>query len=125
MLNDNRPPTHGYGNPYDRLELKMDLQELIAVSVIKMFPVTAKQLQALSSNEPTYISNDFRLCIIYNRIRNEVFKSASEGKKAYTCDVMNDDTGKLLELLFQDFHCSTTVTPLEDGMCNLLIDWMD
>uniref|UniRef100_A0A6C0CSG7 Uncharacterized protein n=1 Tax=viral metagenome TaxID=1070528 RepID=A0A6C0CSG7_9ZZZZ len=103
----------------------MDLQELIAVSVIKMFPVTAKQLQALSSSEPTYISDDFQILIIYNRIRNEVFKSASEGKKAYTCDIMNDDTGKLLKLLFQDFHCSTTVTPLENGMCNLLIDWMD
>jgi hypothetical protein len=103
----------------------MDLRKFIDISAIKMFPVTAKQLQSLSSAEPTYISNDFRICIIYNRIRTEVFKSASEGRKAYTCDIMNDDTGKLLKLLFQDFHCSTTVTPLEDGMCNLLIDWMD
>ena len=88
-----------------------------------MFPVTAEQLRALSSDEPEYISNDFRISIIYNRIRSEVFKSASEGKKAYTCDIMNDDKGKLLNLLFQDFHCSTTVTPLLSDMSNLLIDW--
>jgi hypothetical protein len=88
-----------------------------------MFPVTAEQLRALSSSEPTYISDDFRICVIYNRIRSEVFKNASEGKKAYTCDIMKDDTGKLLNLLFQDFHCSTTLTPLADGMNNLLIDW--
>ena len=88
-----------------------------------MFPVTADQLRALSSGEPEYISDDFRISIIYNRIRSEVFKNASEGKKAYTCDIMNYDKGKLLKLVFQDFHCSTTVTPIPDGMCNLLIDW--
>uniref|UniRef100_A0A6C0CU31 Uncharacterized protein n=1 Tax=viral metagenome TaxID=1070528 RepID=A0A6C0CU31_9ZZZZ len=88
-----------------------------------MFPVTAKQLQSLSSAEPTYISDDFRLCIIYNRIRNEVFKNASDGRKFYTCDIMKDDVSKMLKLLFQDFHCSTTVTPLEDGMTNVSLDW--
>uniref|UniRef100_A0A6C0B353 Uncharacterized protein n=1 Tax=viral metagenome TaxID=1070528 RepID=A0A6C0B353_9ZZZZ len=88
-----------------------------------MFPVTAEQLRALSSGEPEYILNDFRICLIYNRIRSEVFKNALDGKKAYTCDIMNDDKDKLLKLLFQDFHCSTAVTPLLNGMSNLLIDW--
>jgi len=89
--------------------------------IIKMFSVTAKQLQAMRTDSNT---KEFQIGVVAYRIIYEVLNMAPIGKQSYTCDIMAEDAPEVMKLILTYIQgCSITIVPQRMDMVTLTIDW--